>query len=316
MHIPDGFLSTPVWSAFDLLAIPAIGLVARRAKSSGETGAQDDKLPLLGVMGAFVFAAQMINFPVGVGTSGHLVGGALLAIALGPAPAMLVMTAILAIQAFVFQDGGIMALGANIFNMAIVGVLAGYLPYRMLARTSRSAAIFVGGMLSVMASGMLALSELTVSGVPMPRRLLFISLSVFLANALIEGAITLAAVRAIDRLNPAILNGRAGSTSTRFGSPFTSPAFAIGAIAALILALAGILLASTRPDGIENLLAIPIAASPTWIRRVLAGLGGIAMAYALSALAAKFVLKRRPWDSAESSQPVAAAAQSAGNSLR
>ncbi len=316
MHIPDGFLSTPVWSAFDLLAIPAIGLVARRAKSSGETGAQDDKLPLLGVMGAFVFAAQMINFPVGVGTSGHLVGGALLAVALGPAPAMLVMTAILAIQAFVFQDGGIMALGANIFNMAIVGVLAGYLPYRMLARTSRSAAIFVGGMLSVMASGMLALSELTVSGVPMPRRLLFISLSVFLANALIEGAITLAAVRAIDRLNPAILNRRTGSPSTRFGSPFTSPAFAIGAIAALILALAGILLASTRPDGIENLLAIQIAAPPTWIRRVLAGLGGIAMAYALSALAAKFVLKRRPWDSAESSQPVVAAAQSAGNSSR
>jgi cobalt/nickel transport system permease protein len=315
MHIPDGFLSTPVWSAFDLLAIPAIGLVARRAKSSGETGAQDDKLPLLGVMGAFVFAAQMINFPVGVGTSGHLVGGALLAIALGPAPAMLVMTAILAIQAFVFQDGGIMALGANAFNMAIVGVLAGYLPYKMLARTSRSAAIFVGGVLSVMASGMLALSELTVSSVPMPRRLLFVSLGVFLANALIEGAITLVAVRAIDRLNPAILNRRADTPSTPLGSPFTSPAFAIGAIAALILVLTGILLASTRPDGIENLLAIPIAASPTWIRRVLASLGGIAMAYAICALAARFVLKRRVWDSSESS-PVAASAHSAGNSSR
>jgi cobalt/nickel transport system permease protein len=316
MHIPDGFLSTPVWSAFDLLAIPAIGLVARRAQTSGGTGVEDGKLPLLGVMGAFVFAAQMINFPVAAGTSGHLVGGALLAIALGPAPAMLVMTAILAIQAFVFQDGGIMALGANIFNMAIVGVLAGYLPYKMLAPTSRSAAIFVGGVLSVTASGMLALSELTVSGVPMPRRLLFFSLGVFVANALIEGAITLVAVRAIDRLNPAILNRRATSPLTTAPSPFTSPAFAIGAIAALILALSGILLASTRPDGIEKLLAIPIAASPTWIRRVLAGLGGIAMAYALSALAAKFILKRRSWDSSESSRPVVAAAQSAGNSSR
>jgi len=76
-------------------------------------------------MGAFVFAAQMINFPVGIGTSGHLVGGALLACTLGPAAACVVMSAILAIQALVFQDGGILALGPNVINMAIVGVLAG-----------------------------------------------------------------------------------------------------------------------------------------------------------------------------------------------
>ena len=80
-------------------------------------------------MGAFVFAAQMINFPVGLGTSGHLVGGALLSIVLGPAAASVVLTAILVIQAFVFQDGGIMALGPNVFNMAIIGVLA----YRFFA---------------------------------------------------------------------------------------------------------------------------------------------------------------------------------------
>src|SRR5437879_1763136 len=122
MHIPDGFLSPPVWGTLDVLAIPAVGLVAKRAE-----GLQDDRrLPLLGVMGAFVFAAQMINFPVGLGTSGHLVGGTLLAIVLGPAPASIVMTAILAIQALVFQDGGIIALGANISNMAVAGVLAGY----------------------------------------------------------------------------------------------------------------------------------------------------------------------------------------------
>ena len=86
---------------------------------------------MLGVMGAFVFAAQMINFPVGVGTSGHLLGGALLAQTLGPSAAAVTMTAILAIQALVFQDGGVLALGANVFNMALVGVLAGYLPYRL-----------------------------------------------------------------------------------------------------------------------------------------------------------------------------------------
>jgi cobalt/nickel transport system permease protein len=121
MHIPDGFLSTPVWAAFDAVSFPAVGLVARRT----QRGMEDTRIPLLGVLGAFVFAAQMINFPLGAGTSGHLVGGTLLAIVLGPAPAAIVMTAILAIQAFVFQDGGIVSLGANIFNMALAGVLAG-----------------------------------------------------------------------------------------------------------------------------------------------------------------------------------------------
>ena len=117
MHIPDGFLSPPVWGAFDLLSAPAVGY----AGAARQRGKEDRKIPLLGVMGAFVFAAQMINFPVGLGTSGHLVGGALLAIVLGPSAAAIVMTAILAIQALVFQDGGIVALGANVFNMAIVG---------------------------------------------------------------------------------------------------------------------------------------------------------------------------------------------------
>src|SRR5437899_12228386 len=131
MHIPDGFLSTPVWATLDLAAAPAVGYFARRAQ-----GLEQSKVPLLGVMGAFLFAAQMINFPVGVGTSGHLVGGALLACTLGPAAASVVMCAILAIQALVFQDGGILALGANVFNMAIAGVLAGYLPYHLWGRGS------------------------------------------------------------------------------------------------------------------------------------------------------------------------------------
>src|SRR5437899_11020649 len=131
MHIPDGFLSTPVWATLDLAAAPAVGYFARRAQ-----GLEQSKVPLLGVMGAFVFAAQMINFPVGVGTSGHLVGGALLACTLGPAAASVVMAAILAIQALVFQDGGILALGANAINMAVMGVFAGYLPFHLWGRGS------------------------------------------------------------------------------------------------------------------------------------------------------------------------------------
>src|SRR5262249_39149070 len=125
VHIPDGFLATPVWAVLDAAAVPAAGLIVRRAQRDLE----ESKIPLLGVMGAFVFAAQMIIFPVGIGTRGHRVGGALLAFPLGPAPASIVMAVILAIQAVVFQDGGILALGPNVVNMAMVGVLAGYLPF-------------------------------------------------------------------------------------------------------------------------------------------------------------------------------------------
>ena len=89
MHIPDNFLSLPVWATMDAITVPALGLMVRQAGRELE----DTRIPLLGVMGAFVFAAQMINFPVGVGTSGHLVGGALLAVTLGPAPAVLVRRA-------------------------------------------------------------------------------------------------------------------------------------------------------------------------------------------------------------------------------
>ena len=96
MHIPDGFLSPPVWLALDAISLPAVGWAARRASAAGDG---EHRIPLWGVMGAFVFAAQMINFPVGPAASGHLLGGALLAIVLGPAAAAVVMTAILVLQA-------------------------------------------------------------------------------------------------------------------------------------------------------------------------------------------------------------------------
>ncbi|HWB98848.1 MAG TPA: energy-coupling factor ABC transporter permease, partial [Bryobacteraceae bacterium] len=164
MHIPDGFLATPVWATLDVVAAPAVGYVVRRAQH----GFEESKAPLLGVMGAFVFAAQMINFPVGIGTSGHLVGAALLGLTLGPAPAAVVMTAILAIQALVFQDGGVLALGANVINMALLGVLAGYLPFYFWGSGSwRKFSIFFGGLLSVLAGAVAALAQLLLSGIRM-----------------------------------------------------------------------------------------------------------------------------------------------------
>ncbi len=243
MHIPDGFLSTGVWATLDVAAVPAVITIARRA----QRGFDESKVPLLGVMGAFVFAAQMINFPVGIGTTGHLVGGALLAFTLGPAAATVVMTAIIAIQALVFQDGGILALGANILNMAVLGVLAGYLPYRLWSGTRwRKAAIFAGAALSVMVSATMALAELLLSKVRMPASMIAVSVALFVVSALIEGGITLAVIQALEAIRPGFVtkpthSGRLGWVSGAIG------------VCAVFLAGVGVLFAATAPDGIQRL---------------------------------------------------------------
>lgn len=305
MHIPDGFLSTPVWSTLDLVSLPAIGWAARRAQT-GEAGIdQGRKAPLMGIMGAFVFAAQMINFPIPLGTSAHLVGGALMTIVLGPAAATVVMTAILAIQAFVFQDGGVLALGANAFNMALLGVLAAYIPYRLLAARSRPLAIFLSGALSVLVSGCFALSELALSGIPIHARTMAIALALFAAAACAEGAITLAAIRAIERLNP----GLASAPSARPAFPRFAAVFAVAAIAFVTL---GILLASAAPENLERLagqfgivahapvwLHAPLAdyqfaaTGSLWPRRAAAGLAGLVLIYGICALTGKLLTRQR-----------------------
>jgi cobalt/nickel transport system permease protein len=241
VHIPDGYLSAPVWATLDIAAAPAVVYVARRA----QRGLEETRIPLLGVLGAFVFAAQMINFPVGPGTTGHLVGGALLAITLGPAAASVVMAAILAIQALVFQDGGILALGANMVNMALLGVLAGYLPYSLWGATRwRKLSIFTGGALSVMISAMLALAELRLSGVKMSTSVLGLSLALFAVSAILEGVITLAVMQALEKIQP---------RTARPEQARLSPAVGAISLAALLLASVGFLIASAQPDGIERL---------------------------------------------------------------
>ena len=130
MHIPDGFLSLGTAVVAWLLAIVALAYaVARTNRELGEK-----QVPLMGVMAAFVFAAQMLNFPVAGGTSGHLIGAALVSILLGPWAGMLVMTAVVAVQALLFQDGGLLALGANILNMGVIACLVGYYLYAGLQK--------------------------------------------------------------------------------------------------------------------------------------------------------------------------------------
>lgn len=239
MHIPDGFLSVPVWGTMDAISVPSVACLARRAQREFD----HHRIPLMGVMGAFIFAAQMINFPVGAGTSGHLVGGALLSFTLGPAAASIVMTAILVTQALVFQDGGILALGANVFNMAIAGVLAGYLPYILLG--GRRTGIFIGGFASVLVSALLALGELWQSGVHMPRAGLIVSVGLFLVSAIAEGAITLAVIQALARIEPGFVR-RPATIGVR------SAALALVATS-VFLAGAGVFVASQQPDGIQKL---------------------------------------------------------------
>src|SRR4030065_2238795 len=129
MHIPDGFISTPVAAAGIAVAAGSIAYAVKATnKKMGEK-----QMPLMGVLAAFIFAAQMLNFPVVGGTSGHLIGAALAAILLGPWAGALVMTCVLIVQSLIFQDGGLLALGANIFNMGIVPCFVGYYLYRGIA---------------------------------------------------------------------------------------------------------------------------------------------------------------------------------------
>jgi cobalt/nickel transport system permease protein len=128
MHIPDGFLSAPVYVAGYAVsgAVCAVA-VARANRNLGEK-----EVPLLGMTAAFIFAVQMLNFPVAGGTSGHFLGATLAAVLLGPLNACLVMAVVLTIQCLGFADGGLTALGANLFNMGIIGAIGGWLLFRGL----------------------------------------------------------------------------------------------------------------------------------------------------------------------------------------
>ncbi|MBC7234658.1 MAG: energy-coupling factor ABC transporter permease [Chloroflexi bacterium] len=165
MHIPDGFVNAGTAAVTYIASAGAVAYAVKRTNKA----LREREVPLMGVMAAFIFAAQMINFKVAGGTSGHLLGGALAAILLGPWAGTLVITAVLAVQAFVFQDGGLVALGANVLNMAVIGVWSAYGLYVLIRRAfSGERAVWIGGAVSAWASVVLAALaasiELAVSG--------------------------------------------------------------------------------------------------------------------------------------------------------
>jgi cobalt/nickel transport system permease protein len=166
MHIPDGFISTPV--AVAGIAVAA-GSVAYAVKATNKKMGEK-QVPMMGVLAAFIFAAQMLNFPVAGGTSGHFVGAALAAIILGPWSAALIMSCVLIVQCLIFQDGGLLALGANMLNMGVIAVFVSYFTYKGIfaamrgSKTGRLVAAGIGAWISVVVSALACAAELAISG--------------------------------------------------------------------------------------------------------------------------------------------------------
>lgn len=130
MHIPDGFIDIPTSAAFGTLALAGTAIALKRAK----TEVDDRTAPMAGLTAVFIFAVQMLNFPVAAGTSGHLLGGALAMVLVGPYAASLAITVVLGVQALLFADGGLTALGLNVFNLSVIAVLVSFLVFKLMVK--------------------------------------------------------------------------------------------------------------------------------------------------------------------------------------
>jgi cobalt/nickel transport system permease protein len=249
MHIPDGLLSLPVAVACAVLSATAVG-----AAAVGIRGSRGPRAAArIGVTAAFVFAAQMLNFPVAGGTSGHLIGGVLAAVLLGPSAAIVVMTAVLILQCLVFGDGGLLSLGANVLNMAVIHPLAGFAVYRLASSGARpgdarciAGAAFGAWVATVLAAatcaGELALSRVVAAAVVFPAMV-----GVHAAIGLGEALITALVLSAVMRLLPAFQ--RSAVVPLRPAS-----IAALGLVAALAIALFVSPFACTWPDGLERVV--------------------------------------------------------------
>lgn len=247
MHIPDGFLSVAVSISLWIISIAVVGYALKRVgKDLGER-----QVPLMGVLAAAIFAGQMLNFAVAGGTSGHLMGAALATILLGPWAAVLVLTSVVSIQALIFQDGGLLALGANIFNMGIVGVTVAYMAYRTVRKLAGDSkfSLYLGGFiaawLSVEVASLgvalqLALSNTTPANLAIP-----VMAGVHALIGIGEGLITVGALAFLSTARFNLLD--AGLANPQKGSLV----WIAGLLIAVVLAIASPL-ASAHPDGLES----------------------------------------------------------------
>jgi cobalt/nickel transport system permease protein len=252
MHMANELLSVPVAGATLGIAAAGLGFVCKKAKRI----ITSDKLALMGILGAFIFAAQMVNFqlPAMPGTSGHLIGAVLLSVILGPHLAAIVMSSVVIIQCLIFQDGGLLALGCNIINMALVPSYLGYFLYRAVtAGQLNSLRIYIGTMLACMiaveAGAILVPLQTTLSGV------LRIPFSTFLITmigvhflvGLLEGLTTVAVLGYLQQVRPDIvvdsLPGKVRLSRKEVLATLVVFTVAIGAGLSLV--------ASGLPDGLE-----------------------------------------------------------------
>ncbi len=259
MHIPDGFVAGNVNIAGALVALGAVSASTWRASRQIEQ--EPHSMPLLATTGAFVFAAQMLNFPIGGGTSGHFMGAAAVAALLGPWRACLVMTLVLVIQALVFGDGGLTALGTNIVNMGVVATFGGYLIMRSLrvvlpaGRSGYLGAVALASWASVVLAASACAVELAVSGTSPTFVVLPAMAGTHAIIGIGEALITSTLLSAVIVSRPDIIPAWAdlGTSSVAAGPNRKIWGIAaVGFALALLLAVFASPLASNAPDGLEK----------------------------------------------------------------
>jgi cobalt/nickel transport system permease protein len=203
MHIPDGFLTPPLWGSLDAIGAGALFFGLRHTART----LKERTVPLMGVLSAFVFAAQMVNLPNVGGTSSHFLGGTLVGVLLGPWAGLVVMAVTLIVQCLLFQDGGVAALGANIVNMGLLGSLVSALVYRLAYRlwpTKRKVfwSAFVASWLSIEFSALACAAELAASHVISFRLGASLIGGVHALIGLLEGLVTGTILEAVRKTRP------------------------------------------------------------------------------------------------------------------
>jgi len=246
MHIPDGFLSVLLSIVLWVISVVLIGIALRK---TGQT-IGERQVPLMGVLAAAIFAGQMLNFSVTGGTSGHLLGAAIAAILLGPWPAVLVMTSVVAVQALLFQDGGILALGANLFNMAIIGPFVAYALFTLLMKLFKKQTwgLFIAGFIaawsSIFIASLACALQLALSGTS-PANIAVPAMGAI--HALIgigEGLITIGALAFIFAARKDLLKADANKPARNIG-------VVVGGLLISLVLVVLSPLASSHPDGLE-----------------------------------------------------------------
>ena len=246
MHVPDGFLSAWVSVLLWIVAIVGVGYALKRVNRELD----ERKVPLMGVMAATIFAGQMLNFSVTGGTSGHLMGAALAAIVLGPWAAVVVMACVVGTQALLFQDGGLLALGANIVNMGLVGVAVGYathLTVQKLAGRQRWGLLaggFVSGWLSIVVAALFVALQLAISGTSPANVSVPAMGGIHMLIGIGEGLITAGALALLMAARPDLVTAGVGQGAT-------SKALWAGGLAIAVLLAVFSPYASSHPDGLE-----------------------------------------------------------------